>query len=96
MGARTLAVRPMDDDRMPLVRQVVAELVGAEPTVKGRLVTAPVTDPAVLPALVRRLDEAGVLVTELALRGSSLNDVFLTLTGRPAEEEAGQGESDRA
>jgi oleandomycin transport system ATP-binding protein len=46
-----------------------------------------VTDPGVLPAVVRRLDDAGVLVTELALRGSSLNEVFLNLTGRPTPRE---------
>jgi oleandomycin transport system ATP-binding protein len=84
-GGRTLAVQPLDADRLPLVRQVVAELTGAEPQVKGQRVTAPATDPAVLPAVVRRLDDAGVLVTELELRLSSLNEVFLTLTGRPAE-----------
>ena len=39
-----------------------------------------------LPAVVRRLDDAGVVVAELALRNSSLNEVFLSLTGHPAEE----------
>ncbi|WP_326595196.1 ATP-binding cassette domain-containing protein [Streptomyces sp. NBC_01803] len=92
MGARTLAVRPMDAGRLPEVRAAVAELTGAEPGVKGGLVTARVVDPAVLPAVVRRLDDAGVLVTELSLRGSSLNEVFLTLTGRPVGNgEAGTG-----
>ena len=43
------------------------------------------TDPAVLPAVVRRLDDAGVVLDELALRSSSLNEVFLTLTGHRAE-----------
>jgi len=36
--------------------------------------------------VVRRLDDAGVVISELALRSSSLNEVFLSLTGRPAEE----------
>ncbi|HET6818573.1 MAG TPA: ATP-binding cassette domain-containing protein [Mycobacteriales bacterium] len=35
---------------------------------------------------VRRLDAAKVTVTGLALRRPSLDDVFLALTGRPAEE----------
>jgi oleandomycin transport system ATP-binding protein len=50
-------------------------------------VTAPVTDPRLLPAVVRRLDDAGVVVTELALRNSSLNEVFLSLTGHPADKD---------
>jgi oleandomycin transport system ATP-binding protein len=86
LGARTLAVRPTDAERVPEVTDALAELSGATPEIKGGLVTVPVSDPAVLPAVVRRLDEAGVLVTELALRGSSLSEVFLTLTGRPTEE----------
>jgi oleandomycin transport system ATP-binding protein len=69
-----------------------AGIAGTEPDVDGQLVTAPVTDPAALPAAVRRLDEAGVVVGELALRSSSLNEVFLSLTGHPAEEESDETE----
>jgi len=39
---------------------------------------------------VRRLDDAGVLVAELTLRGSSLDEVFLSLTGHRAEPGTGQ------
>jgi oleandomycin transport system ATP-binding protein len=56
-------------------------------------VVAQVADPAVLPAVVRRLDQAGVGVTELALRTSTLNEVFLHLTGQPAEADATSEES---
>ena len=37
---------------------------------------------------LRRLDEAGVAVDDLALRRPTLDDVFLTLTGHAAEEDA--------
>jgi oleandomycin transport system ATP-binding protein len=93
-GAQTLAVRPAEASHLPLVVSAVAELARSEPDVKGQLVTAPVTDPAVLPRVVRRLDDAGVVLTELALRSSSLNEVFLSLTGRPAEEAEATGESE--
>jgi oleandomycin transport system ATP-binding protein len=86
-GSQTLAVRPEDEAQLPLVSSVVAELAKTTPDISGSLVTAPVTDPAVLPAVVRRLDDAGVLVTELTLRSASLNEVFLSLTGHPAEDE---------
>ena len=36
--------------------------------------------------VVRTLDAAGVKVNDIAVRGASLDDVFLTLTGRKAEE----------
>lgn len=52
-------------------------------TVTGRVVV-PVTDgPAVLPEVAARLAEAGLRVADLALRRPTLDDVFLTLTGRP-------------
>jgi oleandomycin transport system ATP-binding protein len=85
-GSQTLAVRPEDEAHLSIVTSVVGELAKATPDVDGQRVTAPVTDPAVLPAVVRRLDDAGVVVTELTLRSSSLNEVFLSLTGHPAEE----------
>jgi oleandomycin transport system ATP-binding protein len=86
-GSQTLAVRPEDHARLPVVISVVGELTNAEPDVHGTLVTAPVTDPHLLSAVVRRLDDAGVVLTELTLRNSSLNEVFLSLTGHLAEDE---------
>jgi oleandomycin transport system ATP-binding protein len=88
-GAQSLEVRPADAADLPTVVSVVAELTGTQPEADGQLVTAPVQDPALLPAAVRRLDDAGVVIGELALRSSSLNEVFLSLTGHPAEETEG-------
>ena len=36
---------------------------------------------------VRRLDEAGIGIDDIAVRRPTLDDVFLTLTGRAAEHE---------
>ncbi|MQA09946.1 MAG: ATP-binding cassette domain-containing protein [Pseudonocardiaceae bacterium] len=85
-GSQTLAVRPEQESELNIVTTVVGELAKTTPDVNGQLVTAQVTDPGVLPAVVRRLDDAGVVVTELTLRGSSLDEVFLSLTGHPAEQ----------
>lgn len=90
-GAQTLVVRPSGDSDLAVVRSVVGDLAQATPEVEGQRVTAQVSDPAVLPAVVRRLDEAGVTVIELTLRSSSLNEVFLSLTGHPAYEPTGDG-----
>ena len=87
-GAQSLAVRPADPSDLPTVIAVVGELAQSEPEIDRELVTAPVTDPAVLPAVVRRLDDAGVVISTLTLRGASLNEVFLSLTGHTAEEES--------
>jgi oleandomycin transport system ATP-binding protein len=51
-----------------------------------------VADAAVLPAIIRELDEARVELAEFTLRKASLDEVFLALTGdRPA---AGPGSDD--
>jgi oleandomycin transport system ATP-binding protein len=40
-----------------------------------------------VPVIVRKLDDAGIVAAELALRLPSLDEVFMTLTGHPAEDE---------
>ena len=36
---------------------------------------------------VRQLDDAGIAIDDIAVRTPTLDDVFLTLTGRSAEKE---------
>ncbi|MFY1633464.1 ATP-binding cassette domain-containing protein [Solwaraspora sp. WMMB335] len=84
-GAQVLAVRPADPADLPTVLATLRELAGHEPVLAQTTVTVSTTDAALLPAVVRRLDDRGVRVGELALRGSSLDEVFLSLTGHPAE-----------
>jgi oleandomycin transport system ATP-binding protein len=52
-------------------------------------------DQSALPATVRRLDDAGIAVAELSLRNSSLDEVFLSLTGHSAEDATTEGDDDR-
>ncbi|MFE7874006.1 ATP-binding cassette domain-containing protein [Micromonospora humida] len=86
-GGQVLTVRPVEAADLPTVLAVVGEVTGVDPEVAQTTVSAPVTGPDALPAVVRRLDDAGVHVGELALRGSSLDEVFLSLTGHRAEDE---------
>jgi oleandomycin transport system ATP-binding protein len=87
-GGQTLMVRAADPAQTGELAMIVAQVTGATPEVAGDvgLVSAPASDPALLPAVVRRLDEAGVLAAELAFRLPSLDEVFFSLTGHPAEE----------
>jgi oleandomycin transport system ATP-binding protein len=86
-GAQVLEVRPIDDHDEHAISQVLKDLVGTAPTTAEGLISVPVTDPALMPAVVRRLDDAGLAVGELALRKPSLDEVFFSLTGHRAEEE---------
>jgi ABC-2 type transport system ATP-binding protein len=44
---------------------------------------------------VRRLNEAGIGIDDIAMRRPTLDDVFLKLTGHAAEAEDGDGEEER-
>jgi oleandomycin transport system ATP-binding protein len=97
-GSQTLVVRPADRAATPQVATVVAEITQTAPEVRAEagLVSAPISDPALAAAVMRRLDDEGVLVAELSLRLPSLDEVFLSLTGHPAEEDDDETTNGRA
>jgi ABC-2 type transport system ATP-binding protein len=72
------------------VAEMVERITGAAPTMDPptRAVSAP-TDggPGAIAALAGELAERGIAVEDLGLRQPTLDDVFLTLTGGPAEPE---------
>jgi oleandomycin transport system ATP-binding protein len=90
VGGQTLDVRPTDPAHLDAAAAIVAAATGTAParTVEDPgLLSVPVDDAEALPVVVRRLAEERIPVTELALRLASLDEVFLALTGHPAEEE---------
>ena len=88
VGGQVLQARPADPGDVPATVQVLAALADGEgPHHDGQVVTVTVADRSALAQAVRRLDEAGIAVEDLALRRPSLDEVFLALTGHPAEEE---------
>ena len=86
-GGQTLEIRPTEPARLDRVAGIVEDVAGVRPVADGGRLSAPVTDPAVPAAVLRRLDDASITVTELALRLPSLDDVFLSLTGHRAEQD---------
>ncbi|GIF21026.1 oleandomycin transport system ATP-binding protein [Actinoplanes tereljensis] len=85
-GAQTVTVRPALEFDLDAVAALVGSIAAGPVDVRGPIISAPVTDPTSLAKLVRRLDESGLAVSELALRSPSLDEVFLTLTGHTTEE----------
>ena len=89
-GAQTVTVRPAAEDDRDAIAAIVGGIASGAVDLRGPIISAPVTDPAALTTLVRRLDEKGLIVAELALRSPSLDEVFLTLTGHPASDDEDQ------
>jgi oleandomycin transport system ATP-binding protein len=87
VGGQRLRVRPINPARVDAVRILLTRLTGATPeeTTRHELVCR-VDDDSLLPELVGRLREEGIAVSELSLHLPSLDEVFLTLTGRSADE----------
>ncbi|TDB83545.1 ATP-binding cassette domain-containing protein [Actinomadura sp. KC216] len=93
VGGQVLEVRPVNAADQDAVARIVGELAESVPEVRDGLVSTPITDPQLMPAVVRRLDDAGVTVGELSLRKSSLDEVFFALTGHHTDDidaEAGE------
>ena len=89
VGGQRLHVRPRHGQDVPRVIALVSALaLGPAPVADatGELVV-PAPDPAMLRQVTYRLDADGIPVAEIGLRLPSLDDVFLTLTGRPVAEE---------
>ncbi|MET9799330.1 ATP-binding cassette domain-containing protein [Streptomyces sp. NPDC006368] len=87
VGGQVLQVRPVHGGDLAAAHALVAQTTGAQTQIEGEVITVPVNDPELMPAVVRRLDGAGIAVGELTLRRSSLDEVFLALTGHRAGPE---------
>jgi oleandomycin transport system ATP-binding protein len=96
VGGQVLEVVPADAGRLGDVAAVLSAWAGTPVTDgSGRHVIAQVASAAVLPGIVRQLDESGIELAEFSLRKSSLDEVFLTLTGHRAEDEPARSPAGR-
>ncbi|MEU4268668.1 ATP-binding cassette domain-containing protein [Streptomyces sp. NPDC026092] len=89
VGGDRIEVVAAEAADLPAVRKVLARVAAAEPAVDedDRRVHAPVTDRvAALTEVARTLRDERIAVEDLGLRRPSLDDVFLTLTGRPSAD----------
>jgi ABC-2 type transport system ATP-binding protein len=86
-GARAEITLAPGDDADHVVAALGAAVSSRSAVVReGDLLVVPVRAGTTAPVLVRALDAAGVMVSDLAVQRPTLDDVFLTLTGHAAAE----------
>jgi oleandomycin transport system ATP-binding protein len=87
IGGQVLQVRPADPADLERAADLLTGLTGSQATIDPDIgqISVPMPDPVRLPVAVRHLGEADIVVVDLALRRPSLDEVFLALTGRPAQ-----------
>jgi daunorubicin resistance ABC transporter ATP-binding subunit len=90
VGGLVVEVVPSDKTKVGDVAKLVGRLCAAEPSIDedAAMVTVPVGDDEAFAKAVAALQKAGIPVSHLALRRPSLDEVFLSLTGHPAEDES--------
>jgi ABC-2 type transport system ATP-binding protein len=89
VGGEVLHLTVEDPSRLAEAAGAVMGLApGAQVDKERSEITIPVGDagPTILMEAIRRIDEVKIAVDDVALRRPTLDDVFLSLTGRPAEE----------
>ena len=74
-------------------RRALASIASDQPFLEDGTVRVPVAERrGTIAAAVRRLDEAGIAIDDISVSTPTLDDVFLTLTGHAAEQEAEEAE----
>jgi ABC-2 type transport system ATP-binding protein len=90
VGTSSLVLRVSDpadaDDTLGAIGQVLGVRGTLSP--EAARITAPMTDPDRVTDLLITLREAGIHLTEMSVQKPTLDEVFLTITGRPADAAA--------
>jgi len=88
VGANALHVRLVRADQRAQAEQLVSRVLGDGllPVAEATEIAARLEHPAQAAAVLAALTEGNVEVTQFSVGSPSLDEVFLALTGRPAEE----------
>jgi ABC-2 type transport system ATP-binding protein len=88
VGGERLEVHLEDASDAERAIAVLADMSDEAPQLENSTVRAAIPRrTGVIADAVRRLDDAGVAIDDIAMRRPTLDDVFITLTGHAAEEE---------
>jgi ABC-2 type transport system ATP-binding protein len=98
VGGSSLHLTLVDRAQLEDARRIVGEFLGAEAQITpeaGRL-TAPLRDAGMTADLLIRLREWEIAVDEITVSKPSLDEVFLAITGHPAEDDTSDTERSAA
>ncbi len=89
VGSGSLHIRLRDPLRRPEAERIVAQSLKTAVTLESdpSALSAQVSDPELVASTLTNLSRAGVIVNDFSLGQPSLDDVFLALTGQPAEDQ---------
>jgi len=94
VGGERLEIHLCDGDRGEEAVMALASIASDQPFLEDGTVRVPVAERrGTIAAAVRRLDEAGIAIDDIAVSTPTLDDVFLTLTGRAVEQETEEAEA---
>jgi len=95
VGGERLEVQLEDPGDAEAAARALASMSDGSPSQEGSVVSAALRSRSgAIVEAVRRLSEAGVGVDDIHMRRPTLDDVFMSLTGRAAESAAESGEED--
>ena len=88
VGSGAVKVRVADPSDRDEVARLLAESLGTEPVLESdpASISLRVTDPPAVAGALQRVGDRGLVISEYSLGQPSLDEVFLALTGRPAED----------
>jgi ABC-2 type transport system ATP-binding protein len=88
VGGDRLEIHLCDGQRGEEAVAALATIASERPFIENGSVEVPVAQRrGTIADAVRRLDDAGIAIDDIGVRTPTLDDVFLTLTGRAAEQE---------
>ena len=89
VGGERLDIHLCDGGRGEEALGVLSSIASDRPFLEDGSVRVPVAQRrGTIADAVRRLDDAGIAIDDISVSTPTLDDVFLNLTGRPAEQEA--------
>ena len=96
VGGDRLEIHLCDGHRGEEAIPVLAPIASESPSAENGVISVPLRERSgAIAEAVRRLDDAGLTIDDIAVRRPTLDDVFLRLTGHAVEQEEESAEAER-